>query len=200
MVWWVVLVGGVVGGVGRGNCPKKCFCDNSTLIAHCSKKALYSLPETFPGVMAEANFNFNPFKNPVLTRSNMTLFSNLTNLYLGGCQIEHITEDTFVDMKRLQILDLSENQITLIRENTFRGLQLNHLFLHSNKMIVLTASSFEGLSTKGLHLHGCSLTSLPFNVFQPFQHSLTNLWLDDNFLTHIDVRFQAVFQKLHHLR
>ena len=200
LVLYVTLLLGVAEILASGKCPKKCFCDNSTKIAHCSKKLLHSLPETFPEAMTEANFNFNRFSNTVLTKQNMSLFTNLTNMYLGGCNIEHITEDTFVHMQRLQILDLSQNQLTVIQENTFRGLNLHHLFLYSNKMIVLTASSLEGLNTNGLHLHDCSLTSLPFNVFQPIQSSLTNLWLNDNYLSHIDVRFQPVFQKLNHLR
>jgi len=70
--------------------------------------------------------------------------------------------------------------VQLIKDYTFRGLTLDHLFLNGNRQIQLEAGSFEGLITAGLYLHDCSLRRLRVEVLAPLNVTLRNLWVNGN--------------------
>ena len=77
--------------------------------------------------------NGNQFESGVLKRSNLTSYPELEHLYFSECGIETIEAGAFVDLKNLQWLDISNNRIRIIADETFRGLSLQHLFLNGKQ-------------------------------------------------------------------
>jgi hypothetical protein len=88
----------------------------------------------------------------------------------------------------------------VIEDETFRGVNLQHLFLNGNRHIQLMSGSFQGLSTTGLYLHDCSLTSLSPDVLAPLNATVRYLWLNGNDLDRVDRRVAPLFAGLQHLR
>jgi len=77
-----------------------------------------------------------------------------------------------MDMANLKWLDLSNNRMKVIRDHTFDGLQLEHLFLNGNRNLALHIYSFGGLAVTGLYLHDCSLAVIQPDLFQPLNTTL----------------------------
>ncbi len=48
-------------------------------------------------------------------------FPNLEILHAIGQNIQEIKRDTFVDAKKLTLIDLSQNELTFLRPDTFQG-------------------------------------------------------------------------------
>ena len=86
----------------------------------------------------------------------------------------------------------------LIKDYTFRGLTLDHLFLNGNRQIRLEAGSFDGLITAGLYLHDCSLRRLRVEVLAPLNVTLRNLWVNGNDIERIDRLVGPIFVFIRH--
>lgn len=194
----------VEGGGGGSNvgdsCPKSCFCNTASKIVYCSRRGLTSIPDGIPVDSHQLNLNGNRMDSPVIRRSNLSSYDDLEHLYMSECSIDTINVDAFADLTNLKWLDLSNNQIKVIQDHTFRGLSLQHLFLNGNRNIQLHPASFEGLATIGLYLHDCSLKRLHPDVLAPLSPALRNLWLNGNELERLDRKFNDMFAKLLHLR
>lgn len=189
-----------ISATGDVDCPKACFCNTASKIVYCSRRGLSSIPEGIPDDSLQVNLNGNRMENPVIRRSNLSSFVELEHLYLSECAIEAIEVGAFGNLPNLKWLDLSNNQIKVLLDDTFLGLNLDHLFLNGNRNIQLLPGSFEGLGTIGLYLHDCSLTRLRPEVLAPVHRTLKNLWLNGNELERLDRRFADVFSRLTHLR
>ncbi|XP_046557227.1 leucine-rich repeat and fibronectin type-III domain-containing protein 5-like [Haliotis rubra] len=161
-------------------CPKDCFCPQHSNNVYCSRKRLPAIPMGIPFNTVELNLNENEFENQVLSRRNFTNLNNLENLYLSNCGIKTITLDTFKELKKLKWLDISKNNIEFIADFTFRGLDLEHLFMNDNPGIQLSNKAFDGLSSRGLYMHRCDLVNLSKEVLRPLDGTLLALWLDEN--------------------
>lgn len=182
-------------------CPSRCFCNQKSKIVYCSRRGLLRIPtQSIPSDFLQLNLNTNRFESTVIQRSNFSKFTQLEHLYISECGIEKIEVDTFTDLKQLQWLDISNNQIKVIEDHTFHGLSLKHLFLNGNRNIILRRDSFAGLSTTGLYLQECSLSRLSMDVFVHLNNTLKNLWLNGNELKRIDKKFLPMFNTFHHLR
>jgi hypothetical protein len=200
-----ILWGVYPGDAGRGStgdrdCPKMCFCNKLSKIVYCSRRGLPYIPDDIPSDTLQLNLNFNTFHTTVIQRSNFSRFPDMEHLYLSECAIETIEVDTFRDLINLKWLDLSNNRIKVIQDNTFRGLSLRHLFLNGNRDLGLYSGSFEGLVTSGLYLHECSLKRLDLDVIAPLNNTLGYLWLNGNELERVGKGFASVFESLSHLR
>lgn len=185
---------------GEVDCPRTCFCNTASKIVYCSRRGLSSIPEGIPVDSLQLNLNGNRMENPVLRRSNLSGFVELEHLYLSECAIEAIDVGAFGNLPDLKWLDLSNNQIKVLLDQTFLGLSLEHLFLNGNRNVQLLPGSFEGLGTIGLYLHDCSLARLRPEVLAPLHRTLKNLWLNGNELERLDRRFVELFSRLMHLR
>lgn len=100
-------------------------------------------------------------------------FDNLTSLEVNYSNIS-LTEKTFWNMKKLQILDLKYNaQLNAIGPNVFKNQnQLRTLTMSDNNLYALTKDSFNGApSIEILVLAENNLTNISENTFS----SLTNL-------------------------
>ncbi|ESO08261.1 hypothetical protein HELRODRAFT_92351, partial [Helobdella robusta] len=113
-------------------CPSPCFCNHPSRIVYCSKKNLTRIPNSIPGNTLQLILNFNQFQSSRISVQNFSNFSSLEHLYLSKCGIEYIEVDTFIVVKKLQWLDLSNNKIRYLKGSAFNGLSLKHLFLNGN--------------------------------------------------------------------
>ena len=184
-------------------CPRVCMCTQSGLsrqMVYCSRKSLQFIPAGIPQNAAILNLNENTFKNPLLRRNNFTGLVNLEHLYMSDCGLQTIEVDTFAGLRNLQFLDLSSNNIKELQDFSFRGLDLQHLFLRGNSNLRMQQNTFAGLKTTGLYLNQCDLRSVNLSVLQPLNGSLMKLWLDDNELTKLDKNLASLFKTLSHLR
>ncbi|KAK3095098.1 hypothetical protein FSP39_010337 [Pinctada imbricata] len=181
-------------------CPATCFCPSGTQNVYCSRKFLPFIPDGIPTDTIQLNLNDNNFLNPVLVRSNFSLYTRVEHLYISGCGIEYITIDTFADLPKLKWLDVSKNRLKIIDEFTFRGLTLQHLFLNDNPGLQLTTNAFAALRTIGLYIHNCAISNISLDVFRPLNGTLKSLWLDGNKLETFGIEWLYLFRALSHIR
>lgn len=109
-------------------CPLKCDCTGTTV--DCSSRRLTSIPTHLPPYTTQLNLRDN----------------QITKLSANGL---------FTELPNLQILDLSENLIEVIEDNTFDGLEkLIELNVANNRLEKVSGRMLHGLT----ELHHISLT------------------------------------------
>ena len=184
------------------DCPRTCLCNSLSRIVYCSRRGMVVLPRLLPPGTLQLNVNGNAFLSLTLRRSNFSGYSDrsLEHLYMSECGLEEIEAGAFLDLTNLKWLDLSNNNIRLLRKETFKGTRLEHLFLNGNRQIILLPETFQNMATTGLYLHDCSLASFPLETIRPLAGSLRYLWLNGNKLERLDRRLSEVFSSLFHLR
>lgn len=129
--------------------------------------------------------SYNNVTTPFLQASDLTppksSESNLNIVIYRQSKIRTISYLAFDKLRGLEILDLSENIIEDIPENTFRQLiNLQKLNLSSNNLYVLPDKLFENLNDlTELYLSDNKLSSPPFKIIAPLT-SLTHLDLSKN--------------------
>lgn len=149
-------------------CPSQCHCNKIAQIADCSNRNLIKVPTAFP----------QDIKRIRLERNNIT----------------ELGPYSFKGLKRLQRIDLSNNNLQRIDSLAFAGgLQsLNSLILYSNKLSQLPDKLFNELNQlQLLLLNANSLQCINKALFQP----LTNLNLlslyDNNIETLVNGTFDG---------
>lgn len=181
-------------------CPTQCFCNNVGKIVYCSRKGLKAIPPALSPDTFELNLSNNVFLSSELHPSNFSNLRQLKYLYLSDCGLERIRLGTFAGLGNLLFLDLSNNRLKHLAEETFKGLKLQHLFLNGNRQLQLGQGSFQGLQTHGLYLQDCSLSEIQPSVLEPLKISLRYLGLNGNELVKLDDKLLDIFNRLDHLR
>ena len=182
------------------SCPRMCFCNTISHIVYCSRRGLEYIPSGISSDSKQLNLNGNIFTTPYIQRANFSSYPLLEHLYLSECGIEHIEVETFIDLTKLQWLDLSNNRIRVVQDHTFRGLTLMHMFINGNRNIQLRSRSFSEFRTNGLYLHDCSIRRLPLDVIAPLNGTVKYLWLQGNEIEHVERKLRPFFTTLSHLR
>ena len=149
-VWTIECSNEVVSN--RDRCPRSCYCNHVKRAVLCTRRGLTMVPESLPKGTTQLKLNGNILLGRTISRTNMTSHKSLEQLFMSGCGIKRIGVDAFVDLVNLRWLDLSNNRLSVLKENTFRGLRLQHLFLNGNQDLQLQPTSFAGLVTTGLYL------------------------------------------------
>jgi len=150
-------------------CPLECHCNRIAQIADCSNKNLTRIPSSFP----------KDIKRIRLERNNIT----------------EIAPYAFQGLRRLQRIDLSNNNLHRIDSLAFfGGLQsLNSLILYSNKLENLPENVFDELAQlQLLLLNANSLQTIPRNLFR----ALANLNLLSLYDNNIDTLPSGTFEGL----
>ncbi|KAF1524146.1 Vasorin, partial [Eudyptes sclateri] len=102
-----------------GACPAGCQCHDPKTIL-CAARRGHTVPQGLP--------------------------PNTLSLYVFENGITMLSEDSFVGLPALQLLDLSQNKITSIQKNIFQPLtELVNLDLSSNQLQEITNETFHGL-------------------------------------------------------
>ncbi|XP_037068590.1 uncharacterized protein LOC119089889, partial [Pollicipes pollicipes] len=123
------------------------------------------------------------------------LESRLRNINLAGNSLTEVPTGALQKLKRLQLVDLSKNRITLVPDDAFKTLSLQTLKLADNNLTV-SADAFSGLekTLKNLNLKGTGLRTLPDGIER--LSSLAFLDLAQNSITQLPPRAFAGLESL----
>lgn len=148
-----------IGLVTSSECPVDCSCQDSESIFCIHRRAA-----TVPRVPASTR-NLYIFLNGIdtLSQEDFKGLMELELLDVSQNELSEIPDGVFEMLSKLKNLDLSSNYITHISKESFSGLvQLERLYLHSNRIQSIQLEAFEGLEMLlELKLQGNQLTSLP---------------------------------------
>ncbi|XP_043587726.1 protein slit isoform X1 [Bombus pyrosoma] len=142
-----------VGCLGDDYCPPQCNCAGS--VVRCSRSQLTEIPRGIP--------------------------PETTELYLDVNDIKTIQPERLNHLRILTRLDLSNNQIGMLSNDTFRNLtKLSHLIISYNKLQCVQRNALAGLkSLRIMSLHGNDISVIPEGAFEDLQ-SITHLALGSN--------------------
>ncbi|XP_041819743.1 slit homolog 1b [Chelmon rostratus] len=133
-------------------CPSQCTCMDA--VVRCSNKHLQALPRGLP--------------------------RNVTELYLDGNQFTSVPKE-LVSFKYLQLVDLSNNKISSLSDDSFSNMsQLTTLILSYNSLRCIPPLALGGLrSLRLLSLHGNDISELQQGIFSDVA-SLSHLAIGAN--------------------
>jgi Leucine-rich repeat (LRR) protein len=112
-------------------------------------------------------------------------YENIKELYLENCKLDNY--DFIKKCIKLQILDLSNNNLTNIDKDLFKyNTQLQYLYLNNNKLTNLNKDLFKyNTQLQYLDLSYNKLTNLDKDLFK-YNTQLQYLYLNNNKLTNLD--------------
>ncbi|KAL2716190.1 protein slit isoform X3 [Vespula squamosa] len=142
-----------VGCLGDDYCPPQCNCAGS--VVRCSRAQLTEIPRGIP--------------------------PETTELYLDENDIKTIQPERLNHLRILTKLDLSNNQIGMLSNDTFRNLtKLSHLIISYNKLQCVQRNALAGLkSLRIISLHGNDISVIPEGAFEDLK-SISHLALGSN--------------------
>lgn len=147
------------GLVLSSDCPADCACQGQESIF-----CIHRHSSTVPHVPTTTR-NLYIFQNGIniLSQDDFKGLGQLELLDLSQNELTGIPDGVFGMLSRLKNLDLSTNHITNIQRDSFSGLiQLERLYLHANRIQSIHLKAFEGLEMLlELKLQGNQLSSLP---------------------------------------
>ena len=167
-------------------CPDGCSCYHdstwSSNIVQCSARGHAEVPPLIPmdatSVFLDGNSMTDLSGQIFLGRSRMK------NLYLNNSQVTEVSNNTFVGLLDLQLLDLSSNMLHMLTGLEFTDLvNLRELYLQNNKIVHIAEETFRPLkSLSVLRLDNNLLTSFPVweLASNPF---IIGLYIADNVWT-----------------
>ncbi|XP_044585787.1 protein slit isoform X1 [Cotesia glomerata] len=142
-----------VGCLGDDYCPPRCHCAGS--VVSCSRSHLTEIPRGIP--------------------------PETTELYLDVNDIKTIQPERLSHLRMLTRLDLSNNQIVMLANDTFKNLtKLSHLIISYNKLQCVQKDSLAGLkSLRIISLHGNEISTIPEGTFDDLK-AITHVALGSN--------------------
>lgn len=159
MLLYVVIFCLASGLVRSSGCPADCDCQGQDSIFCFHRRS-----RTVPRVPATTQ-NLYIFQNGIdtLSQDDFKGLGELELLDLSQNELTEIPDGVFGMLSKLKNLDLSSNHITYIQKHSFSGLvQLERLYLHENKIQSIHLEAFEGLEMLlELKLQGNQLSALP---------------------------------------
>ncbi|XP_064473061.1 toll-like receptor Tollo [Ornithodoros turicata] len=147
-------------------CPENCTCYSdqtwNTNIVDCSFTSYNSIPPRVP--------------------------MDVTELYLDGNDMSHLSSHSFIGRKNLKVLYLNNSNVQTIHNRTFNGLVgLQVLHLDHNKVTALHGFEFENLTNlRELHLSNNRIATVSNRTFTALK-SLEVLYLDNNYIVEFQV-------------
>ncbi|KAJ0033826.1 hypothetical protein NQD34_000933 [Periophthalmus magnuspinnatus] len=141
------------------DCPENCSCPSPNSVFCFTRRS-----STVPPVPPRTE-ELYIFSNGISTLSaeDFQHLRQLQMLDLSQNQLTELPDGAFEMLLKLKNLDLSSNQISHISKGSFSGLvQLERLYLYGNKIQIIQMGAFESLQNLlELKLHENLLTSLP---------------------------------------
>lgn len=142
-----------------------------------------------PNIFSHALLESLVMKNNLFEDADAAWFpfnSSLTLLELSGNRLTSVPAALFQRLPNLKHLDLSDNSIQELQEDTLRDLpELQTLHLYGNKLTVLQPATFaHNVKIFHLFLQGNQLQELPATLLHGLQ-DLQLLMLDQNQLRHL---------------
>ncbi|XP_076624299.1 slit guidance ligand isoform X1 [Colletes latitarsis] len=133
-----------VGCLGDDYCPPQCNCAGS--VVRCSRSQLTEIPRGIPPETTELYLDVNDIKTIQPERLNHLRI--LTRLDLSNNQIAMLSNDTFKNLTKLSHLIISYNKLQCVQRNALAGLKsLRIMSLHGNDISVIPEGAFEDLKS-----------------------------------------------------
>ncbi|XP_040013613.1 vasorin b [Xiphias gladius] len=147
-------------GILSSDCPKDCACSTPESI-FCYLRHSSTIPKGVPPFTKSLYLFANGIEG--LAAEDFDGMANLEMLDLSQNQLTELPDRVFEPLTSLRNLDLSSNQITHISEECFHGMALlERLYLYSNLIKTIHPAAFNGLEhLLELKMQGNQLTSLP---------------------------------------
>ncbi|ELR46332.1 Relaxin receptor 1, partial [Bos mutus] len=112
--------------------------------------------------------------NHIHNLRNLTFIScsNLTVLVMRKNKINHLSENTFAPLQKLDELDLGSNKIENLSPHIFKDLkELSQLNLSYNPIQTIQANQFDNLiKLKSLSLEGIEISNIQQRMFRPLMN------------------------------
>ncbi|XP_028310173.1 vasorin b [Gouania willdenowi] len=141
------------------NCPNDCTCSNQDILCFQRRSS------TVPTGVDSSTKKLYLFSNGIesLTTEDFTGLEQLEMLDLSQNKLTLVPDKVFEPLTSLRNLDLSSNQITHISEDCFQGMRLlERLYLYSNHIRTIHPGAFNGFENLlELKLQGNQLKSVP---------------------------------------
>lgn len=152
-VLWALLLFPARAALGQ-ECPASCLCSQPRTV-FCISRRSHALPQGLP--------------------------PDTASLYAFENGIRSLSEDSFAGLPALQLLDLSQNQLSALPRKVFQPLGgLSNLDLSSNQLHEVTNESFHGLRwLERLYLHRNRIRRIHPQAFDSLEH-LLELKLQEN--------------------
>ncbi|XP_077432475.1 toll-like receptor 21 [Vanacampus margaritifer] len=140
----------------------------------------YAFHHTPNAITLNLNINNIAF----LAKNALRGLSRLKTLRLDNNLLTDLFNETFKDLSALQTLNLRNNRISVIFDKTFLRLNnLSVLDLGGNNIGKIHSSGLEGLrNLSKFYLDGNKLRQIDMALHSVFQHTLTVLDLENNFI------------------
>ncbi|XP_022257578.1 slit homolog 2 protein-like [Limulus polyphemus] len=175
-------------------CPNSCFCDDNGHFISCIGDGLWHMPRNVP--TSVKRLELRNYIIPTLSSKDLEKLNDLLELTIYQSEIRYIENGTFVNLKKLQRLELSLNLIEKLNASIFVGLkELQYLDLSSNKL-TSTEEALQNLKlVEKLNLRTNKLTTITSRSFNGLLE-VQYLNLDSNTISNIEA---GAFQHLTNL-
>jgi len=172
----------------RMQCPDGCSCFHdstwSSNIIQCSARGHSEVPALIPMDATSVFLDGNSMRD--LSGQIFLGRSRMKNLYMNNSRVTEVSNNTFVGLLDLQLLDLSNNMLQIFRGQEFTDLvNLRELYLQNNKILHISEEAFRPLkSLSVLRLDNNLLTTFPIwelasNPFLIGMYIANNVWTCD---------------------
>uniref|UniRef100_UPI00358FF401 leucine-rich repeat and transmembrane domain-containing protein 2-like isoform X1 n=1 Tax=Myxine glutinosa TaxID=7769 RepID=UPI00358FF401 len=153
-----------------GGCPAACSCSSDTAMVDCSSQGLSQIPKNLP-----LNTRFLSLRNNSITSLPDRAFVNLIRLEeldLSHNGIEFFPATAVRGLSRLLQIDIANNSINTVAAHSFTDTpSLVHFDLSNNRLSSLPMGLFLGLwNLSHLSLSGNQLPSLERDLLEPLVH------------------------------
>ncbi|NXL52390.1 LRC19 protein, partial [Podilymbus podiceps] len=139
-----------------------CNITSQTVICEESGKSLSNIPTNLFQNVTELNLNNNKITLKDSDKKILQSFINLTELYLNENMITALYNNSFYNLTKLLILDISYNHINTVHNTAFAGLnQLSVLNLSYNRITQLDSDLFTSLKS-------LTVLNLQYNFLKSF--------------------------------
>ena len=164
------------------SCPPSCRCRG--IYVSCTSLTTTELPNDIPLNTEILTLQFSSVKS--IPSRYFSKFINLKELNIHGLLNFSINESTFLGSQKLQKINVSGNEVEHVSLGSFKNLTLlNILDLSNNKLSVIQKDVFIGLSRlSNIYLKSNMITHIESNGFQHLS-SLRKLDLSKNILKRI---------------
>ncbi|KAG2456746.1 SLIT and NTRK-like protein 6 [Polypterus senegalus] len=161
-------------------CPLKCYCNNhplAGLLIHCQDAGIQSMAELGSQIQRPQKLLLAGNKIQRLIKSDLINYESLEILNLENNRIESIQDETFLNLGNLQKLYLSGNKLERLKPGMFVGLHnVEYLYLEFNMIKDILSGTFSIMTKlKLLFLNNNRLQSLPPLIFRHVPLARINL-------------------------
>uniref|UniRef100_A0A8C6UMC2 Leucine-rich repeats and immunoglobulin-like domains 1 n=1 Tax=Neogobius melanostomus TaxID=47308 RepID=A0A8C6UMC2_9GOBI len=191
-VFYLILLLELLSSCGLGSellCAQNCTCNGDSV--DCSSQGLTAIPPDLPVGTVSLRLDHNELTSiPDLGQAA----SKIVSLYLHHNKIRSIDGTMTREFASLETLDLSNNDLTELRGQSFpAGLQIRDLFLSNNRIreLEMGALNHLGATLQVLRLSRNRISQIPVKAFQ--LPKLTQLELNRNRIRQVEgLTFQGL--------